>query len=135
MSNIYCVKCRTKTPTSNAHKVSIKGRNAIQGSCSQCGCKKNQFIAGSSAGTKSRGKVTSRVQGAKRKRRIGGAVSVSAFDNYKNLGKINPNVISSAYDSMPKSMQKVFDSQLEAVAKAYARQNGSGIMDLFSSLF
>ena len=49
MTEIYCVKCRSKTKTNNLHQVVIKckstNRAAIQGTCANCGTKKNQFVS------------------------------------------------------------------------------------------
>lgn len=43
--DIYCVKCKKKTPTINEKKIVTKnGRNAITGTCKVCNTKKYQFI-------------------------------------------------------------------------------------------
>lgn len=42
---IYCVKCRKKTPTEDiTEKKSARGTPMIQGICTVCGTKKTQFI-------------------------------------------------------------------------------------------
>ena len=42
--SVYCVKCRSKTPTVNPHRAVAKnGRKMIKGKCSRCGCSKVQF--------------------------------------------------------------------------------------------
>lgn len=51
---IYCVKCKTKTPTNNLTKVSndVKGtkRFFLKGTCAKCGTKKSQTTSGPNAG-------------------------------------------------------------------------------------
>ena len=43
---IYCVKCKSHTPTGNASVVTTKNnRHRLVGTCSQCGIKKSQFIS------------------------------------------------------------------------------------------
>jgi len=43
---IYCFKCKKKTPTNNPHMVTLSnGRHAINGTCSNCGTKKFQFVS------------------------------------------------------------------------------------------
>ena len=45
MSDIYCVKCKTKTPTVDEKIVTTKNnRNAITGQCQNCGRTKYMFI-------------------------------------------------------------------------------------------
>lgn len=42
---IYCVKCRRKTPTEDIREArSAKGTPMIQGTCAVCGTKKTQFV-------------------------------------------------------------------------------------------
>lgn len=52
--SIYCVKCKTKTPTNNLTKVSndVKGtkRWFLKGTCAKCGTKKSQTTSGPNAG-------------------------------------------------------------------------------------
>lgn len=43
---IFCVKCKSKTGTSNPkHVQSQNGRHMIQGQCSNCGTKKTMFVS------------------------------------------------------------------------------------------
>ena len=44
MTSLYCLKCKKKTDTSNAHQVVVKGRNMVKGNCTKCGTKKSQFV-------------------------------------------------------------------------------------------
>jgi hypothetical protein len=45
MNDIYCVKCKAKTPTTDAKEVVAKnGRPMIKGKCSKCGTTKCRFI-------------------------------------------------------------------------------------------
>ena len=41
---IYCMKCRQKTDTEDAHEVTMKnGRPAVRGTCAVCGTAKYQI--------------------------------------------------------------------------------------------
>lgn len=52
MSNIYCVKCRKSTETTNILNSTAKnGRNMIQGNCKICNTKKTQFTKGKQSGS------------------------------------------------------------------------------------
>jgi len=45
MTEIYCVKCKIKSPTNNPTQVILKnGANALSGTCSACGTKKFKFL-------------------------------------------------------------------------------------------
>ena len=45
MTDIYCVKCKQKTPTIDEQMVKTKNnRNAVTGTCEKCGRKKYMFI-------------------------------------------------------------------------------------------
>jgi hypothetical protein len=46
MSSVYCVRCRSKTPTVGGHVVSSGGRKRMVGKCARCGTKKSQFMKG-----------------------------------------------------------------------------------------
>ncbi len=44
---MYCVKCRAKTDSTDIHHVITKNnRQMMKGTCTQCGCKKSQFVGG-----------------------------------------------------------------------------------------
>lgn len=46
MSNIYCVKCKKKTGSSNTNVVQTKNnRYRLTGQCTSCGTMKSQFIS------------------------------------------------------------------------------------------
>ena len=47
--NIFCVKCRKKTPTDNLINV-VEKRSMMKGTCADCGTKKTVFVAKSQAG-------------------------------------------------------------------------------------
>lgn len=45
MGEIYCVSCKHKTGTKNAHKVATKNnRHRLAGTCSTCGKKKSMMV-------------------------------------------------------------------------------------------
>ena len=49
--NIYCVKCKTKTPTLNlTESVTKNNKPILKGKCEICGSKKNTFISKSKVG-------------------------------------------------------------------------------------
>lgn len=44
-SEIYCLKCKAKTGTSNPSKhTTSNGRHMVKGVCEKCGCKKSKFV-------------------------------------------------------------------------------------------
>lgn len=44
--DIYCVKCKAKTPTENVtEKTTKNGRSALTGNCVKCNTKKYRFIS------------------------------------------------------------------------------------------
>ena len=49
--DIYCLRCRSKTPTSDGHQITTaKGRHAYAGTCDVCGCRKQCFTAKQTGG-------------------------------------------------------------------------------------
>ena len=49
--NIYCVKCKKKTPTLNLiESVTKNNRPILKGTCDICGTKRNQFTSKSKSG-------------------------------------------------------------------------------------
>lgn len=43
---IYCVKCKAPTPTSDLSKsTSSKGQPMVKGKCTKCGTKKTTFVS------------------------------------------------------------------------------------------
>lgn len=51
MTQIYCLKCKSKTDTVNPTVVESNGRKRMTGTCS-CGCKKSMFMKSGSASSK-----------------------------------------------------------------------------------
>ena len=45
MTVSYCMKCRTKTPDSDAKLMAAKGRTMRASKCAVCGTRKSQFVA------------------------------------------------------------------------------------------
>ena len=46
---IYCVKCRSKTPSVSPHAVKSKnGRSMVKAKCAKCGTTKCMFVKGGS---------------------------------------------------------------------------------------
>jgi NAD-dependent SIR2 family protein deacetylase len=44
-NELYCVKCKQKTPTNNLIKLKTKNnKNMVQGKCMKCGTKKCKFV-------------------------------------------------------------------------------------------
>ena len=48
---IYCVKCKTKTPTLNPKFTVHNGKNMVKGLCTVCNKYKTSFVKGPQTGT------------------------------------------------------------------------------------
>lgn len=45
MTEIYCLRCKSKTPTTDVTEAMSKnGRKMLRGKCSVCGTKKSVFV-------------------------------------------------------------------------------------------